>query len=145
MNRFALWLTFALVVLPTTLASLVGSIFGLGWVLDSVGSSDYPMHDRHLVGTVFALALLIAGWFGIVTLWRLFVSLIRGLRPIRRPAVWAGLLAGSAASICLIFIVNGGAVSLLFGWPLVAVLHLGNEFSKTYPLEFRDRGTSGGP
>lgn len=79
------------------------------------------------------VAVLGAGWFGIITLWMLFLGLIQDRPPKRPRIVWAGLIAGGMVS--LYFIVWGGNPGMLmFGWPLIAALHLGNEFSKSYPM-----------
>lgn len=137
-NRLALWSTFLLVVLPTTLASMAASVFGLALMLDSVGAPYGPLRERHVAGSAMMLGLLVAGWFGIVTLWRLFVGLLRNAPPVRSRVVWAGLLSGSAASICLVLAMKGGAANLVFAWPLLAALHFGNEFSKTCPMSPRD-------
>jgi hypothetical protein len=133
MRRLALWLTFVLVVLPTTLLSLVFSLFGIAWMTDSLRPSTDPMDDRHRLASLMALAVLAAGWFGIATLWRLFVLLKRDWRSSRPREIWAGLLAGSAVSVVLI-VMTPTAVAFVYAWPLLAVLHFGVEFARHQPV-----------
>ena len=112
-----------LVVLPTTIFAIVGTLFGLAW---SLGGAN-----RHQA--VLVLVVLCAGWFGVATLWRLLVGLLRGRPPANARVVWAGLAAGGAASVAMMLSTHAIGAVVLFGWPLIAALHLGNEFSKTHP------------
>ena len=112
-------------VLPTTILAIFGTLFGLAGSLD--GANRLPH-------AVLMLAVLCAGWFGIATLWRLSIGLLRGRPPANARVVWAGLVAGGAVSVVMIWSTHSIGPVLLFGWPLIAALHLGNEFSKTCPL-----------
>jgi len=124
-NRLALWATFVLVVLPTTLMSLVGTVLGLGM------GKFWPV-----------LALSSAGWFGVVTLWRLFIGLWRQRPPRSTRVIWAGLTAGCAVSLLLAVSVHDIWSAVFFGWPLLAALYFGNEFSRTYPLVNQRSGSA---
>jgi hypothetical protein len=107
-NRGALWATCVLVLVPTTLAALALTTVGL-LALSS--------------GVIYVV--LAAGWFGIVVLWQVFIGLMRGRPPKPTHLVWAGLASGSLVSL---YLATGGL--WLFGWPLIAAVHLGTEFSR---------------
>lgn len=69
----------------------------------------------------------ILGWFGLVTLWHLYYSLLRGDLSFNRRAAWTGLVCGSLVSVALI-VASGGPVVFrlcLFGWPLLASTYFG--------------------
>ncbi len=134
LNRIALWCTCILVLVPTTLGTLFCSLMGLGRALELLSRSNWRLN------ALLMLAALCAGWFGVVTLWRLFVGLVRGRPPSNPPAVWMGLMAGSAVSLSFIVAMNDVWAIVIFGWPLLAALHLGTEFSKTYPLTLEHAG-----
>lgn len=75
---------------------------------------------------MLAIAMIL-GWFGLVTLWRLYYSLLRGDLSLNRRAAWTGLACGSLVSVAWIMASGGTVVFrlLFFGWPLLASTYFG--------------------
>lgn len=120
-STIALRLIGFFVLLPSTLGAGFWTLQGIGYVVHAWSRA---------ADTSFACALAIAmalGWFGLLTLWRLYYSLLRGVLSFSRRTAWAGLVCGSLVSVALIM-ASGGTVVFrlsLFGWPLLASAYFG--------------------
>lgn len=119
MKRVALFAIAFIVMIPTTLAAALYSMFGIGFAIDVIRRG----HDA--IEGLFLILFLLCGWFGIVTLWRLYHAFLESHSPsINRPLAWLGLFCGSAASVILV-VSAGGTITfklLFFGWPLIAAV-----------------------
>ncbi len=103
------------VLLPSTLGAGFWSLVGGAFLVDA-------LRRGHALPAAAVLALaMAAGWFGLVTLWRLYYRLLRGDPGFSRRTAWLGLACGSAVS-AVAMAVTGGALPMriaLFGWPLL--------------------------
>jgi hypothetical protein len=117
MKRVGLFAIAFFVMIPTTLVAALSSIFLIGSVVDAIR----PGHDP--INGLFVILFIIFGWFGIVTLWRLYHAFLEPNSPnINQPLAWLGLFCGSTASVILV-VSAGGTITfklLFFGWPLIA-------------------------
>jgi hypothetical protein len=105
-----------LVLLPASLVAAFWSLLGVAALFDAIARPNpiYPYRGLAL-GLV-----LVAGWFGIVTLWQLYYH-HNSDRPLGNiKARWAGLAIGCCASIALLVAVPG---QWLAAWPLVATIY----------------------
>ncbi|WP_434031654.1 hypothetical protein [[Pseudomonas] boreopolis] len=96
------------VLLPSTLAAGFYSLFGVAFVTDSFRRAE------HLSASLVLLVAMTAGWFGLITAWRLYYALSQGRTDFSRPIAWAGLICGGlrrSASLLL------RADHLFFAWP----------------------------
>lgn len=120
-NAVALRAVAILVLLPGTLVSGFGSLLGFAFVADSFRRSD------HVAAGAVLLVAMAAGWFGLVTSWRLYYGLLRGRTGFDRRVAWAGLTCGSLVSLGLM-VATGGSLNfriVFFGWPLLAAAFFG--------------------
>ena len=102
------------VLLPTTLVAMFWTLLGVPALFDAF--------DNHgAAGASVGLSLaLVAGWFGLLTLWRLYRNLGAAQFCERQTNYWIGLGAGVGASLYLLMTMPG---QWLAGWPLVAALY----------------------
>ncbi|MHC9084047.1 hypothetical protein ACYX7E_03300 [Luteimonas sp. RIT-PG2_3] len=117
MHTIALRSIAIMVLVPSTLAACFWSIPGTMFVVDAL------QRHEHLRASVALSITMAAGWFGLITAWRLYYDFLRGRLTVSRPVAWAGLICGSLASLALIM-TTGGALAfriVCFGWPLLAV------------------------
>ena len=115
-NIIALRAIALLVLLPSTLVAGFFTFMGLAFVAASLGDGEYT------TSAVILLAAMVAGWFGLVTAWRLYDGMHRGHPNLSRPTAWAGLACGCVTSVGLIA-TTGGSIGfrlVFFGWPLLA-------------------------
>lgn len=118
-NPIALRLVAIIFLIPSTLVVGWGSLLGLAFA--SAGLRD----AGHAVAAAFLLLAMALGWFGLVTLWRLYYGLLRGRRDINRQFAWAGLASGVVVSLGLIAL-TGGALAFriaFFGCPVPAAAY----------------------
>ncbi len=115
-STISLKLVAVLVLVPTTLVAAFWSLLGVPAFVDAVIHPNpvYP-YRGWMLGP-----LLVAGWFGIVTLWRLYHHYVSGRPPGRSAVHWAGLATGCLVSIALLFVVRGQWLS---AWPMVAAVY----------------------
>ncbi len=120
-HRLLLRLMAVAVLLPSTLGAGFGSLLGGAFVADA-------LRRGHALPASAALAVaMAAGWFGLVTLWRLYYRLLRGDAGFSRRTAWLGLACGSAVSAGSMA-VTGGTLPVrivLFGWPLLGAAFFG--------------------
>ncbi|QEE23097.1 hypothetical protein CS053_00250 [Rhodanobacter glycinis] len=118
-GKLSLYLIAIGVVLPSTMVAAFFSLLGAGFASDAL-----RRHEHALAGLV-ALAALVAGWFGLVTLWRLHYRLLHARLDFNRPAAWAGLACGSVVVLALVLSSGGTLVFRVsfFGWPLLAAAY----------------------
>lgn len=105
------------ILMPTTLVAAFGSLPGAGLSLGAIRAGT-----AGLSATLWLVAL-VAGWFGMVTLWRLYYGFLRERSGLNRVTTWVGLVCGSLVSLALVT-ASGGSLTfrvLFFGWPLWAV------------------------
>jgi len=117
-NKFALHAVGILVLLPTTLAAAFWSLLGVGFSVAFFRTGD------HVFASLLLLLAMAAGWFGIVTLWRLYYSFLSDRHPRSNfVVIWAGLACGCVTSLALIATTGGSILFrvVFFGWPLLAV------------------------
>lgn len=115
-GHFALYVIAIFVTLPSTLAAAFWSLPGIGF------TSDALRHHDHAPAALAMLAAMLAGWFGLTTLWRLHDLLLQGCTDFNRPVACGGLVCGGLVSLALI-VVTGGTLFFrvsVFGWPLLA-------------------------
>lgn len=119
MKRVALFIIAFFVMIPTTLVAALSSIFLIGSIINAIR----PGHDP--TNGLFVIFFMFFGWFGIVTLWRLYHAFLESNSPnVNEPLAWLGLFCGSAASVILV-VSAGGTITfklLFFGWPLIAAV-----------------------
>jgi hypothetical protein len=132
MRRVALWVTLLMVVVPSTVASIGFTALALGQMAKGIEKRDFGV-------ALFVPLFVSAGWFGIVTLWRLFVGLSSNELPRSRSVVWAGLASGCVVDLCLVvdMVAMGSGHRLweasYIAWPMVAALHYGVAFKRVGP------------
>lgn len=116
-SAFMLRVVGLFVLVPTTLVAAFGSVPVAGLSVDAIRSGQLEWL------AIAPLVALVAGWFGIVTLWRLYDCLLHGRHGFHRGLAWAGLACGSAVSATLVATGGGSTMFrvLFFGWPLLAV------------------------
>jgi hypothetical protein len=130
-RRVALWVTLLLVVVPSTVVSIGFSALALGQMAKSIENRDF--------GTaLFVPFFLSAGWYGLVTLWRLFIGLSSSELPENRSVVWAGLASGCVVDLCLLvdMATLGGPrfwEASYLAWPMLAAFHYGIAFKRMRP------------
>jgi len=114
-SHFALYVIAILVSLPSTLAAAFWTLLGSGFTSDALRRHD------HAPAAFALLAAMLAGWFGLVTLWRLHYLLLQGRTDFNRHTAWAGLACGCLVSLALIAVTGGTLVFRItfFGWPLL--------------------------
>lgn len=117
-SKFALKTIGIVVLLPTTLVALFWTFLGVLALIDSIARPDAAYPYRGLL----LAPVLVAGWFGLTTLWRLYYCFDAHRPPGNVNVHWAGLLAGCATSIALLLAVPG---QLLAAWPLIAAIYFG--------------------
>lgn len=89
---------------------------GISFAMDT-----FQRHE-HVIASTVLLAALTAGWFGLVTLWRLYYCLLHKRTDFNRNVAWAGLAFGCLVSLGLIA-TTGGTLTfrvVFFDWPLLA-------------------------
>lgn len=109
------------VLLPSSLSAAFGSLLGIAWATDALQRGQHA-------GTAMALmAAMAAGWFGLVTAWRLYYQLLRREARFDRRIAWSGLASGALVCIGLIATTSGSLLFRIafFGWPLLAVAFFG--------------------
>jgi len=109
------------VLLPSTLCAAFGTLLGAAWATDAL------QRGQHLGAAVALVAAMAAGWFGLVTAWRLYYQLLRQQVTLDRRIAGLGLACGALVAIGLMA-TTGGALMFrmaLFGWPLLAAALLG--------------------
>ena len=117
-SKFALKTIGIVVLLPTTLVALFWTFLGVPALIDSIAHPSLVYPYRALV----LAPVLVAGWFGLITLWRLYYR-FDAHRPLGNIKVhWAGLVAGCTASVALLLAMPG---QLLAAWPLIAAIYFG--------------------
>lgn len=105
------------VLLPSTLTAGFWTLLGAAWVADALQRGEH-------MGTALALsAAMAAGWFGLVTGWRLHYHLQHQYLALDRRIAWSGLASSALVSIGLLVTTGGSLLFRLgfFGWPLLAV------------------------
>ena len=114
-NIIALRVIAILVLLPSTLVASFWSLFGVVFVVDAL-----ERNDRVASGIVL-LAAMAAGWFGLITTWRLYYGFLHGRPSLNLRVAWLGLICGSLTSTGLIATTGGSlAFRIAFiGWPLL--------------------------
>ena len=112
-NNFATHAIGILVIIPTTLVAAFWSLLGV-----SVALSERP-------SGILVLFALLAGWFGIVTLWQLYHDFLGGEPHPNILVAWLGLACGCITSLVLIVTSGGSAMFriVFFGWPLIAAAY----------------------
>lgn len=112
-SRFVLRMIGVVVLLPTTLVAGFWTLLAVPALADAIvrPSVVYPWRAWRLV------PLLLGGWFGLVTLWRLYYRFDSGrdMGDVRFHRM--GLSAGCATSIALLLSMPG---HWLAAWPLIA-------------------------
>lgn len=114
-NTIALRFVAILVLLPSTLVAAFWSLMGIPFAEDAL------QRRGHAVAGTVLFAALAAGWFGLVTLWRLYYHLLHERTDFNRNIAWAGLAVGCLVSLALIA-TTGGTLTfrvVFFGWPLL--------------------------
>jgi len=109
------------VLVPSSLCAAFGTLLGVAWAADAL------QRGQHL-GTALALiAAIAAGWFGLVTAWRLYYQLLRQQVTLERRIAGLGLACGALVAIGLMATTAGAPMFRLafFGWPLLAAAFLG--------------------
>jgi len=117
-SKFALRVIGIVVLLPTTLVASFWTFMGVPALIDSVTHPNTVYPYRALL----LAPLLSAGWFGIITLWRLYSHFDANLDLGNIKIHWTGLVAGCLASAALLLAMPG---QLLAAWPLIAALYFG--------------------
>ncbi len=118
MRKIFLDLVAIIVIVPTSLVAGVWSLFAVVVIPSALlGDPGFTIATG-----VYLLFLLIPGWFGIYTLWKLYTYFLNDW-PIERSQSWCGLASGTAVSLFMIF-ASGGTVyfSIFLGWPVIATL-----------------------
>jgi len=109
-------------MVPTSLAASLATIVAFAPLASEV------RQGRILVSpysALIGLGVLIAGWIGIITSWRLYYHFHKTNQPPNNKLVyWLGLFCGSVTSIIFAFSSGGDLLFniLFFGWPLLAVI-----------------------
>ena len=117
-SRFALRAIGIIVLLPTTLVAGFWTLLGVPALVDAIARPSVV----HPYRAWLVAPLLVAGWFGLVTLWRLYYRFEAG-RDLGDTRVYrAGLLAGCATSIALLLSMPG---QFLAAWPLIGAVYFG--------------------
>jgi hypothetical protein len=114
------------------------TLISIGFTALALGQMSKSIEERSFGIALFVPFFLSAGWFGLVTLWRLFIGLSSSELPENRPVVWAGLASGCAVDLCLlvdIAILGGHRFweSSYVAWPMLAALHYGIAFKRMGP------------
>ena len=127
----ALNILFATVLFPTAVVASFFSLLGAAVVWAGLrGDPSIPL------GRAVPLALLLAaGWFGISTLFRLYMHFRASSScPSHPKRAAAGLVVGTATSVVLaIGTGNGLSFSLLFfGWPVIGAVVLGLMLARSW-------------
>jgi hypothetical protein len=120
LKNFLLDLVAWLVILPTSLVAGFWSIFAIFMVPSAlIGDPGIPQWAG-----IALLFLLLAGWFGIYTLWKLYFMFIHNIYPEETVQLWLGLASGTIVSLIMICTFGDTIYFKLFflGWPLIAVL-----------------------
>ena len=109
------------VLLPSTLGAGFWTLLGVAWVVDALQSG------QHTGAAIALIAAMAAGWFGLVTAWRLYYRLRRKDLAFDRRIAWCGLASGALVCIALIAMTGGSLLFRLgfFGWPLLAAAFFG--------------------
>jgi hypothetical protein len=131
MRRVALWITLLLFVVPSTVMSVGFSALALGQMANSIEHRDFGVA---LLVPVF----LSAGWYGLVTLWRLFFGLSSSKWTGSRSVVWTGLALGCTVDLCLVADMatlgrHGFWEAACVAWPMLAAIHYGIAFRRMQP------------
>ncbi|QKV54889.1 hypothetical protein [Comamonas antarctica] len=109
------------VLLPSTLCAAFGTLLGVAWAADAL------QRGQHLGAAMALIAAIAAGWFGLVTAWRLYYQMLRRNVTLDRRIAWCGL--ASAALVCIgLMATTGGSLMVriaFFGWPLLAAAFFG--------------------
>lgn len=108
-----------LVLFPSTLASAFFTLMGLAFSADSIRRGEQTSTG------IFLLCAMFAGWFGLVTAWRVYYGILLERSNLNRPVTWVGLASGSLTSIALVYLSGGSFLFriMFFGWPLIAVVY----------------------
>lgn len=143
LRSVALMLFFATVLLPTAVVASFFSLLGAAFVWAGLsGDPSIPLSQAVPVALVLA-----AGWFGISTLFRLYIHFRACSACPKHPRrAAAGLVVGTATSVVLA-VGSGGSLAfsvVFFGWPVIGAVVLGlmlanswlrpNNSSKPTPL-----------
>jgi hypothetical protein len=107
------------VSLPSTMVAAFFTLLGSGF------ASDALRRNEHTPAALATLAAMLAGWFGLTTLWRLHYRLLQGRLDFDRRVARAGLACGSVVSMALVAS-SGGTLAfrlVFFGWPLLAAAY----------------------
>jgi hypothetical protein len=90
-------------ILPTSLVACFWTPFGIVASFAAV-NGDPSLKE---VSPTEIWLLLVLGWFGISTLWKLYLYLLRGKTPEKPMQCWLGLASGVAVSLTMIFTFGG--------------------------------------
>ena len=113
MFRATLHTLAVLVLWPTTLFACLVGVAGLAAALEDAFRGSFR--------TIGLVPLVLAGWFGIITLWRLhYFFLGSASSPPNSHMSWLGLACGTTTSV--VFIASTDGALLFFGWPLLAAI-----------------------
>jgi hypothetical protein len=115
-RKLLLNLLMIFVLIPTSLGAVFCTLMFALFALPAHSSIANP-----LIGST----LIVVGWFGIISLWRLYIHFIStNYAPANSFYYWLGLFFGVAASFDLIISTAGSPFinTLIFGWPLIAAM-----------------------
>lgn len=117
-SGFALRVVGILVLMPTTLVAGFWTLLAVPALADAMSepSVAYPWR------VLWWATLLLAGWFGLVTTWRLYYRFESGDDVDNTAWHWAGLAAGCATSAALLVTIPG---QYLAAWPLIGAAYFG--------------------
>ena len=114
-----------LVIAPVTLVAL---IFTCLLITGFLAQSQTEFDDLGFLSFV-AFAIVVAGWIGLITLWRLYFHFRKfDFSPGSETSYFFGLLCGCGASIALVWAFSSAGTvgpAIFSGWPLLAALTLG--------------------
>jgi hypothetical protein len=107
-------------IIPTSLVAGFWTLFGI--VVSFAALTADPSLKE--VSPTAIWLLLVFGWFGISTLWKLYQYLLRDAIPEKPIQCWLGLMSGVAVSLTMIFTFGGIIVFRVcfLGWPIPAAL-----------------------
>jgi hypothetical protein len=115
-SKFALRAIGIAVLFPTTMVAGFFSFLGIPFALDSIHHPNpvYPWRMA-LIGLLMA-----AGWFGIVTMWRMYYHYSSD-RPLGNAKMaLIGLISGISVAVALLSSMPG---KLFVAWPLLGALY----------------------
>jgi hypothetical protein len=119
MQKYFLTAVALIFILPTTLVAGFWTIVGGTAAIAALIGDSFTRASG-----VYIVALLLSGWYGIFTLWKLYFAFYKVKAPTNIKRCWFGLVLGTITSLIMLFTFGGSIYFrvLFFGWPIIATL-----------------------